>query len=132
MRLRPASWLILLWGCAGTPTGVPLEQEFELAIDQRVPLDTTGATLRFVAVPEDSRCPSDVVCVWAGNARVLLRVHREDGEHTVTLNTTTEPRRATVAGFEIQLNDLSPLPRAGAPISPAQYRAKLEVRRAPG
>ena len=31
-------------------------------------------TLEFLEVLEDSRCPKDVTCVWAGQAKVLVQV----------------------------------------------------------
>lgn len=34
--------------------------------------------LKFVEVLEDSRCPKDIVCVWAGRAKVKVAI---SGEH---------------------------------------------------
>ncbi len=36
--------------------------------------------IKFVEVLEDSRCPKNVTCVWAGRARVLVEV-TESGKH---------------------------------------------------
>src|ERR1041384_6590460 len=63
-----------------------LGQEFELRIGQRAVIRKTNLTLRFVTVPEDSRCPSDVTCVWAGNARVELLVTNGRRTKSMTLN----------------------------------------------
>tara|TARA_B100001146_G_scaffold221995_1_gene233537 strand:- start:28603 stop:28968 length:366 start_codon:yes stop_codon:yes gene_type:complete len=44
----------------------------------RIPIGETvvvqGVSLSFVEVLEDSRCPEDVTCVWAGRARIAVRV----------------------------------------------------------
>ena len=32
------------------------------------------ASVQFLKVLEDSRCPSDVTCVWEGQAKVLVEV----------------------------------------------------------
>ena len=32
------------------------------------------ASVKFLKVMEDSRCPSDVTCIWEGQARVLVEV----------------------------------------------------------
>lgn len=40
--------------------------------------DASGSiTVTFVEVLEDSRCPADAVCVWAGQVKVLLEVAME-------------------------------------------------------
>jgi hypothetical protein len=35
-------------------------------------------TITFSNVVEDSRCPSDVTCVWAGQAKVLITIKSND------------------------------------------------------
>ncbi len=44
----------------------------------RIPMGETvvvqGVSLSFVEVLEDSRCPEDVTCVWAGRARIAVTV----------------------------------------------------------
>src|ERR1044072_8657255 len=66
-----------------------LGQEFDLRVGQRAVIRKTNLTLRFVTVPEDSRCPSDVTCVWAGNARVELLVTNGRRTKSMTLNSNT-------------------------------------------
>ena len=39
-----------------------------------------NVSIKFVEVLEDSRCPKNVTCVWAGRARVLVEV-TESGKH---------------------------------------------------
>lgn len=39
-----------------------------------------NVSIKFVEVLEDSRCPKNVTCVWAGRARVLVEV-TESGNH---------------------------------------------------
>lgn len=39
-----------------------------------------NVSIKFVEVLEDSRCPKNVTCVWAGRARVLVEV-TENGKH---------------------------------------------------
>src|SRR5690554_6743820 len=34
----------------------------------------SGISIKFVEVLEDSRCPTDVECIWAGRARVKVSV----------------------------------------------------------
>jgi hypothetical protein len=48
----------------------------------RIPMGQTvnvkNATIKFVKVLEDSRCPKDVTCVWEGRARVLVEMTETD------------------------------------------------------
>lgn len=35
-------------------------------------------TIKFVEVLEDSRCPENTTCIWAGRARVLVEISEKD------------------------------------------------------
>lgn len=43
------------------------------------PYNVHDQRVEIIDVVEDSRCPSDVTCVWEGQARVKVRVHHTDG-----------------------------------------------------
>lgn len=87
-----------------------------------------GVTVQFVRVLEDSRCASDVVCVWAGNGEVELAVWQSLGNvERVRLNSTVEPRSLVRHGVEIRLSDLRPHPVSTASIDPDAYVLELEV-----
>ncbi len=45
---------------------------------------SNGVYITPIKIVEDSRCPTDVVCVWAG--RIILEVRLESGNETKTLN----------------------------------------------
>ena len=49
-------------------------REFKLRAGQQVTVKGTKLRIRLIAVENDSRCPSDVTCVWAGNAAVQLQL----------------------------------------------------------
>ena len=51
-----------------------LSREFKLKAGKQVMLKGTRLRIKFAAVENDSRCPSDVTCVWAGNAAVQLQL----------------------------------------------------------
>ncbi len=49
-------------------------------------------TLKFVKVVQDSRCPKDVACIWAGEVVVLVDVYEKDtkiAQKTLTLSPTS-------------------------------------------
>jgi hypothetical protein len=87
-----------------------------------------GFTVRFQAVLEDSRCPVNADCVWAGNAKVALDVVGAQGRsETITLNTELEPRTARVGSFELRLISLAPRPELGVPIPMREYTVTLRI-----
>ena len=51
-----------------------------MGFGETVKIASEGITITFVEVMEDSRCPSDVQCVWAGRATVLLEIQKETQE----------------------------------------------------
>ncbi len=132
--LRAASVFLLL-ACggvtaAGRVPAVPLGQDFVLEVGQTVLVEGAGFGITFVAVTEDSRCPVDVTCVWAGNATVELKVSMSDAvDTTVTLNTDLEPRATTIGRHELRLVALAPVPRSDVRIAPGDYRATLRVEK---
>ena len=127
MQYTILATMLLAAACVAPSTEVPLDQDFEIALGKTVALAGTAQQVTFTAVTEDSRCPIDAVCVWAGNARVSLRVTAAGTDSTIALNTGSEPRSATVNRFRVELRGLVPAPRAGTPTPPEAYRATLRV-----
>jgi hypothetical protein len=125
--LRFALFGVVFARCAGSPTEIRLDQEFELAPGGTVRIAGTSQTITFESVPQDSRCPANVTCVWAGNAEVRLRVRAADRDSSVGLNTTVEPHAAAVGSLRVELRALAPAPQAGSPTPSGAYRARLVV-----
>ncbi|OBB36391.1 hypothetical protein A5752_17110 [Mycobacterium sp. 852002-51961_SCH5331710] len=112
-----------------------LDRPFVLAGGQQASLTGESLRLRFTAVPEDSRCPTEVECFWTGQARVIVMVDDgRAGEETVEFNTNPAPgqNRQTVqtGDYELTLQALDPYPRTPDDPSPlSDYRATLLVHR---
>jgi hypothetical protein len=88
-----------------------------------------GIKARVIGVPSDSRCPSDVTCVWAGNATVIVELsHKKSKPQRVRLNTNLKPHDVQYAGKTISLSDLSPYPKSTTPIAPKDYVVRLLFR----
>ena len=109
---------------SGTPT--PSVGTLTLGVGEAATLPGTSITLVFHAVTEDSRCPTDVVCVWEGNAQVAVTLASMAGRLDSRLNTTSEPRRIQFRGVALALVSVAPHP-AGQPIDPDAYQATFEV-----
>lgn len=131
VRLLVAAAMV---GCAGTQPNAPsLDQEIELGAGTEVQVSSSSLAVMLTSVPEDSRCPTQVVCAWAGNAKVRFTASEGNGAPvSFELNTTLEPRSADVLGYRITLVSLSPT--KGQPndqIPTSQYQAKLRIVRLP-
>lgn len=140
-----AHWLALLIlagvACAGSgaavgsngPTAskvVAIGQDFDLAPGQTAVVDGGALNVTFDKVAEDSRCPTGVQCVWAGNGAVALTVSTPGtAKYAVTLNTTITPKTVKAGPYEISLVGLKPYPTQGSKIPPATYVATLHIIR---
>jgi len=107
-----------------------LDREFTLKVGESTNVKGTRLRIRFVAVENDSRCPSDVTCVWAGNAAVRLQLGMGSRSKTVTLNSSNSPSFTSeieYQGYKVKLVGLSPYPRSNQKIEKRDYRATLLV-----
>ncbi len=101
---------------------------FDLKAGQEAQVVGTPITLRFKSVSQDSRCPSGVQCVWAGDAVVNLRVSSTEGTTLDTgVHTNLEPRTAVVSGYQVRVVGLNPAPKSGVAIPAGNYVASLQV-----
>jgi hypothetical protein len=130
MRIKVMLLALAAASCNGAPTEVRVDQAFDLKVGQSARLEELDATIRFISVSEDSRCPKTVVCVWAGNGRVRLEVVRTDRTDTLELNTGIEPRTGQNGPLLLRLDALSPWPEDTHGIPAQDYRATLVAVRA--
>jgi len=121
-----------IWLCVASTAlaKAVIDKEFSLGIGQTANIEGEKLVIKFKAVLEDSRCPINVVCVWAGNGKVEFEILDIDGQNkTVTLNTEEEPRVTTLKGHTLKLISLNPPRIDGVSISPGDYSVKLLVER---
>ncbi|MCA9737810.1 MAG: hypothetical protein KC645_09330 [Gemmatimonadetes bacterium] len=131
----------VLGGCAGAtePTveaaaDVRIEgpAELVLAVGEERPVGGSALRVRLAGILEDSRCPTDVTCVWPGNVRVALGLSTGAGSTTpVQLNTALEPRIAEWHGVRFTVVEVRPDPVSTDPISTDEYRVTVRVEQAP-
>jgi hypothetical protein len=115
---------------SAAPIKVPINKEFSLGIGQAASVEGKKPVIKFKAVLEDSRCPVNVVCVWAGNGKVEFEILDVDGQDkTVILNTEDEPSAATLKRHKLTLISLNPPRVDGVSISPGDYSVTLRVER---
>ena len=105
-----------------------LGQPFELRVGKSATIAGEGLTISFEGVPSDSRCPTSVQCVWAGNAVVQVVASKDGKAAGFELNTNLEPKTATYLTYTIELVSLEPYPTSTNSIPQSQYRATFVVR----
>jgi hypothetical protein len=107
-----------------------LAQTFTLAPGQVAHIGREGPYLAFRRVSGDSRCPMDVVCVWAGDGVVAVEVSL-NGSSWVPGELHTDPERppVEVGDYRIRLTELQPYPRSTERTDPGRYRATFTVTR---
>jgi hypothetical protein len=105
------------------------ETSATLRIGESVTLEGSHTAITVADVSDDSRCPVDATCIWAGDATVTLRVQPSKGDaETVALHVgQPEARSVTVAGLRLRLERLEPAPRAGQTIAREQYRVVIAI-----
>lgn len=122
----------LLLGCASVPKAdvqATLDEPFSLKAGQTAYLQSEGILVKFVSVPEDSRCPSDVVCVWAGRVTATVQLQKGSGP-LQTLNLTSEggiEKAESFDGYKVSLVKMDPYPKSTAQIGASGYQATLRV-----
>jgi hypothetical protein len=116
-----------LFAVACKPSTSPsaLGQPTELAPGQSAQVGALKVT--FTGVLSDSRCPVDVVCVWAGDAVAKVEVSQPQGSVETRELHTLENQPVTYGGFRIALVRLDPEARSTRPIAPDAYRLVVRV-----
>ena len=101
-------------GCAGmtsAPHDVSAGQDVLLGVGETAAVTPGPVRVQFVGV-NDSRCPSDVVCVQAGDAMVMLTFSGAGAERADTLYLVRQPRSVTYGGYRFDVSDVRPYPRS--------------------
>jgi hypothetical protein len=123
--------IVMLLGFAQDSTisnKADLGEEFKIKNGEEVVVRGEKLRITFREVSMDSRCPSDVVCAWAGNGEVVVEVARKNKKQVVaTLNTLLNPKEIAYRGFKIKLIALNPYPKVSDPIAPKDYQATMVV-----
>ena len=110
---------------------VRVGETVRLAVGQSALVENTDIAITFVSVLSDSRCPSDAVCVTAGDAKMRLKASRAGmtpGRADVGLFDQTS---LTFQGLEFTVESLDPWPTLAEGTPPMnRYRATIRVRAA--
>lgn len=120
---------LLILGISGI-TLAKAEESVKVTIGKTKTADRGKVSIKFISVVEDSRCPMNARCVWAGNAKIKVSVSvgRRRTE-TVELNSNMQPQTVTVQGYRLTLQDLNPQKGQPANWPKGPIKATVSVER---
>jgi hypothetical protein len=119
-------------GCATMETAIVAEPgvAFDLPLGKTAALSGNGVRITFREVREDSRCPTDVTCVWEGDAKIELTISRNGAPDDVKVISLSPINNETSSGdLRIRFVRLDPVPRQADAGKPRAYVAQLVVNR---
>ena len=116
--------------CGGVgPDAAPaLGQDFDIAVGASATISKTDLMVHFDRVANDSRCPSDVQCIAAGDATVVVTAAGGGAaSRSYELHTDDGAREAMHGNFRLTLIGLKPVPTSARPVPASAYVLTLRV-----
>ena len=119
-RLAAAALIaaLSLSACAATGQQTPLADGSDVALGQRAMVD--GPVVQPCKVLEDSRCPMNARCIWAGRVRLQMVWMRGNGEKQPFEVTLGEP--VQLADGQFTLESVRPEKMTNVTLKPEDYR----------
>lgn len=127
MKLFITGLILLLALGSVDAAGVRKGETLRVQINTEKRSAKSKLTVRFVELIEDSRCPTDTNCIWAGNAKIKVRVKKNGRSHDLTLDTNGAGQTVKVEGYSLKLTALTPEPRSNIRINRNGYVATFLI-----
>jgi len=109
-------------GCEKVETG----RSFDSIVNDKLRVDTNLAFS--IDSVRDYRCPSDVICIWAGDVDIHIRFYKPFG-HIDTLMNLYNPDRNPISfgGYSFKVNEVNPLPVSNQIIPQKDYKINMTI-----
>ena len=122
-------WHCLFSGASFAQESSPpkVGEEFELAVHQTAQISAENISVTFHEVLEDSRCPVDVTCIWAGLAKVSLQVSVSGQERELSLSTSPPDHSTVFENYTFWLIQVRPVPRSDQTMDRSAYVVTVRV-----
>ena len=120
---------LIFSGCTKEDFFNTYEIAFEETVNHNKELEITFSDI------EDSRCPTDVVCVWEGQADVELRAFFDGDDtpavfHLISRVGYPDLADTTLYGYHLQLLEVNPYPdNASSPPAKEDYTIRLLIEK---
>jgi hypothetical protein len=123
--------VIFAFKCERLPS-YNLNESFEMHVGSKLVNTKIITAIRLDKIVEDSRCPKNTNCFWAGQVKVKFTFVNEsklEQEFVLTLrDDRPEESKVIVNGFSYELLTVDPYPEAEKKIETADYVVSLEVK----
>jgi hypothetical protein len=89
-----------------------LDKQFRLRMNQTANISSEGLAIKFTSITEDSRCPSDVQCIQAGQVSAQINVTKNSsnlGNFTFTLKPSSNLHIQRIDNYTFTLNSVEPM-----------------------
>jgi len=112
-----------------------LDESFTLGYNATAQLDNKpDVKIQFVQVTEDSRCPTDVQCVWAGRIVVNVTFFQNGTEQTGALalgdiTGTSYSDEFIFGDYTVKLLGVQPAPKSDQSLSLTDYKIEVLVKK---
>ncbi|MDO8482784.1 MAG: hypothetical protein Q7S86_03130 [bacterium] len=108
---------------ATTQDVVPVTDELVLGVGQMGKVGGLSITLDSIA--QDSRCPTDVQCVWAGLVEVKVKLADVSKSETVNISSGRNPH--LFGGYEVSVVAVTPTSQSTKKIGTDEYRVTFRI-----
>lgn len=107
------------------------DYQFKLKINQTSSLESGSIQVKFLNVTADSRCPSDVKCVWEGEVRILVNIIKGNQDlgdfNLITRSGDKDLSIQVFDGHSIKIVKVEPYPTSGKKIPLSDYVTTLVI-----
>lgn len=84
-------------------------------------------SISFIGVNADSRCPVDVICVWAGDAEIVLQITKQNFDKNFILHSYLFPRSVVLDNYEIELINVFPKRKSNVKLEQTDYSIEVKI-----
>jgi len=118
---------LLVSACGSDTMKASLGIEFTLPAGKTAAISGESLSIKFNSVTGDSRCPSDVICIWAGEANCNTVFKYKGVDYPVILTAGgSNPDSYAFENYKVYFN-LQPYPVSTQQIDSSAYRLILTV-----
>ncbi|AFK02888.1 hypothetical protein Emtol_1746 [Emticicia oligotrophica DSM 17448] len=109
----------------------PLASKVELSFDTELTFQE-GVKIKVTKV-EDSRCPQNTTCIWAGMARVFFTITDKGVSKDSSIDFEAKPINTTVdingVKYQVEITDVLPYPKNATSINQNDYKVSTTVKK---
>jgi len=125
-------FMIILSGCDPeiSQISVNLGQEFSISPGHSIIVNGEDFKMKFADVIGDSRCPSGVTCIWAGQVSCILEItqNKQTTQTVITASGATDYITTEYQSYSFKFQ-VDPYPQYGKTINKGDYRLIMTITR---